>query len=308
MNLIQQAEQRLAELKRARESSELRELRVGNGVSKLELHTHPRDLPPADARDARDAGRRSTRATIDLGRLERRGYQVPSAPESRIAEDFRQLKRALMSNLARPEAQAGRREALIMVTSALPGEGKTFCSVNLAMSIAMGVDTSVLLVDADVLKPSVHSRLGLPASRGLLDLLCQPQLPLEDVLLATNVPKLSVLPAGTPTPDASELLASDAMDRLLADLAQRYPDRLIIFDAPPLLLTTVGPALAQRMGQVVMVVEAAKTTRESAAQAFASVEACPIVISLLNNCSPRMAARGYGYGYGAAAARFADEA
>ncbi|HSI59911.1 MAG TPA: XrtA-associated tyrosine autokinase [Ideonella sp.] len=297
MNLIQQAEKRLAELKRA---GELREVRVSNGVSTLEPVHHGHGAVSHLAAHAQ--ARRSARVELDLAQLERRGYLVPSIAESRIAEDFRQLKRALMSNITRPTASPQRHEALVMVTSALPGEGKTFCSINLAMSIAMGMDTSVLLVDADVLNPSVLSRLSLRPARGLLDVLTEPNLDLADLLLATNVPKLSILPAGTPSPKASELMASTALDHLLAEIASRYPDRLVVFDAPPLLLTTVGPALAQRLGQIVMVVEAAKTSRESVAQAFAAVESCPIVLSVLNNCSPRMAARGYGYGYGALAA------
>ena len=278
MNLIQQAEQRRAELSR---KGELRPV-----LTSLDS-TQPVDPAPE---------RPSPKVAIDLDRLHRAGYLTPGDAHSRIADDFRQLRRSLVSNLQHPSDPARpRHEALIMVTSALPGEGKTFCAVNLAVSIAVGVDTSVLLVDADVLKPSVMTRLGLPPSKGLLDLLTRPELDPAELILATNIPKLSLLLAGTPTPRASELLESATLDHLLEDLAGRYPDRLIVLDAPPLLLTTVAPALAQRMGQIVMVVEAARTSRSAVAQAFSAVEACPIVLTILNNCSPRMAARGYGY-------------
>jgi protein-tyrosine kinase len=281
MNLIQQAEQRRAELSR-----------------KGELRPVPTGVEPPPAAEAAPE-RTSPRVVIDLDRLNRAGYLTPGDVQSRIADDFRQLRRALISNVHNPADPARpRHEALVMVTSALPGEGKTFCSVNLAISIAMGVDTSVLLVDGDVLKPSVMTRLGLPPAKGLLDLLAKPGLDPADLILATNIPKMSLLAAGTPTHRASELLESAALDQLLHDLATRFPDRLIVLDAPPLLLTTVAPALAQRMGQVVMVVEAARTARSAVAQAFSAVESCPVVLTILNNCSPRMAARGYGY-YGA---------
>lgn len=287
MNLIQQAEQRRAELNR---TGEVRPLRTPGEVAPV-VEAPPEPVHP--------------KIVIDLDRLKRNGYLTPGEVQSRIADDFRQLRRALISNVEHPADPARpRHEALVMVTSALPGEGKTFCAINLAISIAMGVDTSVLLVDADVLKPSVMPRLGLPPAKGLLDVLAKPGTDPTDLILSTNIPKMALLPAGTPTQRASELLESAALEHLLQDLATRYPDRLIVLDAPPLLLTTVAPALAQRMGQVVMVVEAGRTARSAVAQAFAAVEACPVVLTLLNNCSPRMASRGYGYygsygGYGA---------
>lgn len=294
MNLIQQAELRRAELNRV---GEIRPLRTGGDPSHA-LETAPERPQP--------------KVVIDLDRLSRAGYLTPGDTQSRIADDFRQIRRALISNVEHPADPARpRHEALVMVTSALPGEGKTFCAINLAISIAMSVDMSVLLVDADVLKPSVTSRLGLAPAKGLLDILAKPGVDPAEVILATNIPKLALLPAGTPNHRASELLESAALEQLLHDLAARFPDRLIVLDAPPLLLTTVAPALAQRMGQVVMVVEAARTARSAVAQAFAAVEACPVVLTLLNNCSPRMASRGYGYygsygQYGASGPREGD--
>lgn len=122
---------------------------------------------------------------------------------------------------------------LIMVTSALPGEGKSFTAINLAISIAMELDNTVMLVDADVARPSVLNMLGLPPSKGLLDVLQDNSLDISGVLLRTNIEKLSILPSGTPHPRATELLASDIMIRLLDDMASRYNDRIIIFDSPP---------------------------------------------------------------------------
>ena len=170
---------------------------------------------------------------------------------------------------------------LIMVTSALPGEGKSFTSINLAMSIAAELDHTVMLVDADVARPSVLRMLGLPAGPGLLDLL-EGKAEMSGVLLKTNVDKLTILPSGTPHPRATELLASDAMRLLLDDMAKRYPDRIIIFDSPPLLLTTESRVLATQMGQVVMVVQADKTLQADVQHALSTIESCPVKMMVLN--------------------------
>ncbi|MCK7470644.1 MAG: AAA family ATPase [Desulfomicrobium escambiense] len=169
-----------------------------------------------------------------------------------------------------------------MVTSSVPGEGKTTCAVNLAMSIAMEIDTSVLLVDANVLRPGLPDRLGMPSTRGLFDSLVDPGLDLSELILRTNIPKLSVLPTGTLATRSAELLASTAMNRLLDELACRYDDRIVIFDGPPLLATPGAQTLASRVGQVVVVVEAGRTPRRLLGQAFAMLEQCPNVVSILN--------------------------
>jgi protein-tyrosine kinase len=210
---------------------------------------------------------------------------------------MRILKRPLLANASGESALKLQRPNLIMVASAMPGEGKTFLAMNLAMSIAMEVDHSVLLVDADVLRPSVLSRYGVEASRGLLDVLVSPNLALADVMLRTNVPKLNLLSAGTANVKSTELLASGAMEALLKDLAEKYPDRIIVFDAPPLIPTSESRVLASRVGQVVMVVEADRTTHSQATQAYAAVEKCPVVLSVLNKTRAAGAGESYGYYY-----------
>jgi len=154
--------------------------------------------------------RSNNRVEIDLARLSANGYITPHAPRSRLAEEFRVIKRPLLINArgksAAPVANANR----IMVSSSLPGEGKTYVSVNLAISLAMEVDTDVLLVDADASRPAVLDRVGLAPSKGLLDLLVEPDLPPDSVVLATNVEGLSILPVGTPQAQSTELLASEA--------------------------------------------------------------------------------------------------
>lgn len=223
---------------------------------------------------------------IDLQGLAKLGYVTPdfSDASSTLAAEYRIVKRPLMkaTNAAAIDP-TNRRANLIMVTSALSGEGKTFTALNLAMSMAMEVDRTVLLVDADVVRPAILDRCGLQPSPGLLDILSE-QKPLGDVLLRTNVPKLALLPAGTPRANATELLASAAMDHLLEELATRYRDRIVVFDAPPLLPSPESRVLAAHVGQVVVVVEQGRSNKESVRQAFAMLQGCPNVSSILNKC------------------------
>jgi len=231
---------------------------------------------------------------IDLARLSANGYITPNAPRSRLAEEFRVIKRPLLLNArgrsAAPVANANR----IMITSALAGEGKTYVSLNLAMSLALEFDTSVLLVDADASRPAVLDRLGLSPSKGLLDLLVDPALNPESVVLGTNVERLSILPAGTQQANATELLASDAMSRLVERLATDDPGRIVLFDTPPLLAASESRVLAAHMGQVIMVIAADDTPQGSVTDALASVENCPVVVTLLNKASPRDSGNYYG--------------
>ena len=241
------------------------------------------------------ASKAAITVAIDLRSLEASGHLVPGPGRTQLGEEFRHVKRPLLTNV-REAGSPSRRQSLIMVTSALSGEGKTFCAINLAMSIAAEIDTSVLLVDADVVRPNLLSRLGVPPMRGLLDLLVDPGLAIAQVVAATNVPKLSILSAGTPNVRSTELLASEAMERVLTELAEEDGERVVIFDAPPLLLTSEAQVLASRVGQVVMVVEASETPREAVAQAFAQLEACPVVMPLLNKAHRSALPLGYGYG------------
>jgi Mrp family chromosome partitioning ATPase len=154
-----------------------------------------------------------------------------------------------------------------------------------------------MLVDADVARPSILRMLGLPASQGLLDLLIGDVPDLSRVMLRTNIDKLTILPSGTPHARATELLASDSMSRLIEDMAKRYSDRIIIFDSPPLLLTTESRVLATHMGQIVVVVHADKTLQSDLQHAVSTIEACPVKMVVLNQA--RAGTRGgYGYGYG----------
>ena len=302
MSIIEQAARRLEELRRSG-------IEVPQGKPPVADSARPAPAPVPAERDARPrvvrdiapparpigAGKASRQVNIDLPRLAAMGYLTPETPRARIADEFRVIKRPLLTNVQARAADPVDRAQLIMVTSSLPGEGKTFVSMNLAISLAMELDTTVLLVDADVSRPSVLKRLGLPSAPGLLDLLTDPSLGMTDVLLRTNIEKLTLLPAGKPHGRATELLASDAMVRLLDELAARYSDRILVFDAPPLLPSTESRVLATHMGQVVVVVEAERTTQKTVEQALATVEACPVVLPLLNKISRSEVGTYYGY-------------
>lgn len=322
MSLIEQATRRLEELKRAGievptwdtavAAPERRAAAQPMEAPQTAPKTAPKVAPPrytggVEARTGalRPAGgsalvqvgqRQSRSVQLDLAQLANAGYLVPGSPRSTLADEFRGIKQPVLKNARSDAAAPIRLGNLIMVTSALAGEGKTFCALNLALSIASEVDSSVLLVDADVVRPAVLERLGLSGPyKGLLDLLTDAKLDLSEVILKTNVPKLSVLPAGTPRINSTELLASNSMELLLADISSRYADRIVIFDAPPLLATTESKVLAARMGQILMVVNEGTTPRQDISQAFAAVQACPIVLSMLNKSTHSIEQQQYGY-------------
>ncbi|ENO93398.1 protein-tyrosine kinase [Thauera sp. 28] len=271
----------------------------GDRLAKPEqvIRTAEAVAPAAD--DAPKAARAVGRSIrIDLERLAARGFVTPDQPRSSIAEEFRIIKRPLLRNATDAGPAAIENGNLIMITSALPGEGKTFNAINLAISMAMELDYTVLLVDADVSRPSVLRELGLPAQRGLMDVLSGEVPDLGDVMLRTNIDKLSILPAGMPHQRATELLASEAMTSMLAQMAHRYSDRIIVFDSPPVLVTTESRVLATHMGQVVIVVEAERTTHAHVRQALATVDSCPVRLMVLNKSRERAVGGYYGYGYG----------
>jgi receptor protein-tyrosine kinase len=260
----------------------------------------PTALPVApESRPASQASGPSVE--IDLADLRRRGFVTPDVHEGRTAGEFRVIKRPLVRNAFGAGAAPVKNGRRIMVTSAFPGEGKSFCAINLALSIAAERDHQVLLVDADVARPSIPRELGIQTDAGLMDLLLDHHLDVERLVLPTNVDKLAILPAGRRHAQATELLASAAMSRLLEQISARFPDRVVIFDSPPLLLTTESRVLASYMGQIVMVVEAGKTPREAVKEALATIEGSEVVGLVLNKA--RASEGGsyggyYGYGYG----------
>jgi protein-tyrosine kinase len=219
------------------------------------------------------------RLALNFDKLRHYGIITPEDQKSTVTEQFRVIKRPLLINSFNKEVKNGN---LIMVSSSLAGEGKSFCAINLAMSIAMEMDHTVLLIDADVARPMVPKILGLGTDKGLLDVLLDDKLDMAEVLIKTNIEKLSILTAGRPHPNANELLASQSMGLLLKELVQRYEDRIIIFDSPPLLQTSEARVLASQMGQIVLVVEAEKTTQQTVREALRQIETCEIVTLVYN--------------------------
>ena len=290
-SLIEQAAQRLEQLRQAGVDMP----QTPPTAPKVENDSHRK--PAVDKRPVVS----SQSVHIDLEAVSASGIVNPNAPRSQIADQFRVIKRTLIRNVEGKGASVIGNANLIMVTSAMPGEGKTFTAIKLAMSMAAELDYTVMLVDADVARPSVMRVLGLAAGPGLLDLVLDETKELSDMLLRTNIDTLTILPSGTQHARATELLASEAMTRLVNDMATRYADRIIIFDSPPLLLATESRVLASHMGQVVVVVQAEKTLQSDVRQALATIETCPLKLMLLNKA--RTISKGgadyeYGYGYG----------
>ena len=259
--------------------------------------------PLAEPRQDPPARPQSPRVEFDLTALAAANLIAPTAPRSQVADEFRVVKRPLINNVKATSANPAAHSNLLMVTSAVAGEGKSFTAINLAMSIAAELDHTVMLVDADFARPSLPGMLGVEDGPGLLDVL-EGTAQMSDVLLRTNIDKLTFLRSGTPHPKATELLASESMRRLLDEISRRYTDRIVVFDSPPLLLTTEARALAMYMGQIVFVVRAGKTLQSAVEHALATIEACPTKMLLLNQVRPEKHSiygeygLGYGYGYG----------
>lgn len=236
---------------------------------------------------------------IDLVGLEKANYIVPQAsrrePRNPLIDQFRSIKRPLLAKIREPQAKdVSRRDNLIMITSSIPGEGKTFTAINLAMSIAMEVNQRVTLVDADTVRMTAARRFGLEPRPGLLDLLAATYPNLSELVLATNVDNLSFLPAGTESERVAELFSSESMRRFIDLLAQQR-DHVFIFDAPPLLPSVEARALATQLGQIVLVVQAGKTGHGAVQHALSLVENCPEVTTLLNQSLTRSDVSRYGY-------------
>lgn len=235
---------------------------------------------------------------LDLERLKKQGFITPDVANTLLSNSFRMIKRPLLNNAKGKGATVLDNANLIMVTSSLSGEGKSFSALNLALSIAMEKNKRVLLIDADVNKPSHHELFGLNMESGLTDLLSGRVDDMSRVLFKTNIPSLTLMFAGTLTSHATELLASEAMDQFVKEISHRYPDRIIIFDSPPLLLTTESSVLASHMGQVVLVVEAEKTLQFQLKKSLSLLNN-EIVLLMLNKMREKNEVGNYGYyGYG----------
>lgn len=240
----------------------------------------------------------SNQVELDLNKLNDEGYITPIHANTLLSNTFRMIKRPILNNAQGKGASVVNHANIVMVTSSVPSEGKTFSAINLAISIALEKNKHVLLIDADVNKPSHHDIFNLEGNRGLTDVLSSRVDDLSEVLFKTNIPKLTLMSAGHEYAHATELLASEAMEQFVMELSNRYPDRIVIFDSPPLLLTTESSVLASHMGQVVLVVEAEKTLTLQVKKSLTLLQN-EIVLLTLNKMRVKNEIGNYGYyGYG----------
>ncbi len=234
---------------------------------------------------------------IDLDSLSKRNFVAKATERKLIYEEYRVIKRKLINNAFGPLSSSLKNPNLILVSSSRPGEGKTFTSVNLALSIALEQDKTVLLVDADVLRPNVSRTLEISVPRGLTDYLSSDSVDVTDIMYSTNVERLKLIAAGKPHHLSTELLASDKMAALVAEFASRYPDRIVIFDAPPLLGVNETSVLAGMCGQAVIVLEENKTKLNELEKAISMLPP-DLATGFVINKAHYSRDKGYGYGYG----------
>lgn len=211
---------------------------------------------------------RSRIVTVDRDALRRAELLPPPSQERQLAGEYRHIKRPLIANALGRGAPKVHNGHFIMIASALPGDGKTFTSINLALSLALEKDLSVVLVDADVAKAHLSRSFAVHEERGLMDLLRDESLDADSVILPTDVPGLSLLPAGKASATAPELLASTRMEAIANQIIARDPRRIVLFDSPPLLITAEATALVGAVGQIVMVVRAGVTPQSAVLDAI----------------------------------------
>ncbi|WP_298466757.1 AAA family ATPase [uncultured Erythrobacter sp.] len=216
---------------------------------------------------------------VDREILREEGLIVPEDQVTGLLEEFRIVKRELLADARASSDAAARR---ILVCSPLPGEGKTYCAINLAIALAAERDVEVVLVDADVLNPSVARRLGIDAGKGLMDTLVDDNAHPERLAIGTDIDGLFVLPAGSSSARDAEYLASARTGEVLDRLTRGAPNRFVIFDTPPALAASPAAELAAHVGQALLVVRADETSRAALEDAQQLLSACPDIKLLLN--------------------------
>jgi receptor protein-tyrosine kinase len=281
----------------------MRRKRAGSAESADKAPTQPREKQtgpagsPARAvlRHAHplDQVTRAPDVVLDHVRLQAEGLLTPEDENTDLREQYRLVKRKLITQCFVREQPGPNPSNLIQVTSSVGGEGKTFSTFNLGMSIAMERDVTVLLVDADLTRRSLTQLVGLTDRPGLTDVLTGGVEDLGEIVCRTDIPRLSIIPAGKSHPHATELIASEVMRDCTRELAGRYKDRMIIFDSTPLLMDSQAATLAEHMGQVLVVVEAGRTSARMVNESVVLLGNSQASQSLLLNKS----VRGHGYGY-----------
>jgi protein-tyrosine kinase len=271
-------------------------------VGRVVEDQHPGPVDATQPRLQALIGNVGKTVVIDYEALRRNRLLPPESQQREFDHQYRILKRPLIKHAFKSAAgqdRVGVSSRTIMVTSALPGEGKTFTAINLALSLSMEKDHGVLLVDGDVAKPRVSHLFGVADEPGLLDVLSERERSIESVVLPTDVPGLSILPAGRGSDTATELLASDRMrQKVIERLSELDPNGLVVVDSPPMLLTSEARVLASLFGQIVLVVRANYTPQQAVQQAIGLIGEGPRLGLVLNQALHEGPGDGYGYGYG----------
>ena len=289
-------------LKKAGKDVLIEEHKSSNYVSPEPLQTINTGLVESGMESALDVklpkALREPQVIINWERLAAEGFIDPNNAKSQLAEEFRIIKRPLVNNVQGSATNGISRSNLILICSSLPGEGKTFVSINLALSIANELDKSVLLIDADVEKPSVSAQLGIEQTTGLIEYLEDETVTFSDIYLKTDLPNFSIIPAGKRHKYSTELLSSQRMYLFAEEVSRRYKDRIVIFDSPPLLVATQAQILAELVGQVVLVIAAEETPQSVVNEAISKLGNCDVVMTLLNKTRKEIDIYGHNYSYG----------
>ncbi|MCK9542273.1 MAG: capsular biosynthesis protein [Novosphingobium sp.] len=256
-------------------------------------------LPPVPEPAPQAVAFRGARHSVDRQHLRDQGLIGPEGTVTALLEEFRIVKRQLLLNAADLRRGGGNDASQrILICSPHPGEGKTWCAVNLALSMAAERESEVILVDADFAKPSILSALGLPGGPGLMDALVDPSVDVADCVIGTDIPGLWVLPAGNATTADSEYLASSRTPEVLARLTQGAPHRIVIFDSPPVLAASPAAELAKHVGQTVLIVRADQTGQGALDDAVSLLSGCRNIELLLNAATFSPSGRRFGTYYG----------
>ena len=274
----------------------LQESRGGASAPDAASAPPPAAVSPA-AREPAAADIRRPSKIVRMDREALRAAELVPAPneERRFANEYRQIKRPLIANAFGRGAPALPKGRVMLVASALPGDGKTFTALNLALSMALEKDLNVLLVDADVAKPHLSRVLGVSGDPGLLDVLHDESLDIESVVLRSDVEGLEILPVGHASETATELLASSRMETIVAQLTARNPDRIVLFDSPPLLLTSESRVLCAVAGQAILIVSASSTPQQAVFDAIAHIGEGRYIGLVLNQCAQPSHGNYYNY-------------
>jgi exopolysaccharide/PEP-CTERM locus tyrosine autokinase len=238
---------------------------------------------------------------LDFMQLRQDGRLAPEALSHQTEEEFRRIKWPILNAIVHREGARPAENNIVLVTSAIPGEGKTFTALNLALSIARDRDLEVLLVDGDVAQPSLTASLGLTGRPGITNLLRDTSLQLDDLVYSTNIPRLEVVPSGARQDNAPELFASARMVAIVADLCARASPGVVIVDSPPVLATNEAQVMTRYAGQVLVVVRADYTEQRVLAEALTLIDHARPVSMVLNRVEPSLVSRYYShyyYGYG----------